>query len=148
MIDTKQIAKNVIEINSEKTNFPSSGDDQKISLSNSKFKQAPYALAKSIKDNYPSLWSKYGTGGSGPDKTSFTGSNAFNMWTKYRNGERTPAVLSWVKRRERYMSRHRGDSRIAGVVSALKWGGVLDIGISRMREILSEEKKKIDKKKK
>ena len=125
------------------TNFPSSGDNQKISLSNSKFKQFPdHAYVKNLKENYPKIWKRAGTGGNPP--TSFTGNDAYRNWTKYKAGDRSAAVISWVKRRERFMSRHSGNTRLNGIIAVMKWGGVTKSGVSTMKKIVNEQKKKDD----
>ena len=114
------------------TNFPSRGDNQKVSLSNSKFKQFPdHAYVKNLKENYPKIWRRAGTGGNPP--TSFTGNDAYRNWTKYKAGDRSAAVLSWVKRRERFMSRHSGNTRLNGIIAVMKWGGVTKSGVSTMK---------------
>ena len=125
------------------TNFPSSGDNQKVSLSNSKFKQFPdHAYVKNLKENYPKIWKRAGTGGNPP--TSFTGNDAYRNWTKYKAGDRSASVLSWVKRRERFMSRHSGNTRLNGIIAVMKWGGVTKSGVSTMKKIVNEQKKKED----
>jgi len=129
------------------TNFPSSGDNQKISLSNSNFKQFPdHAYVKNLKENYPGIWRRAGTGGNPP--TSFTGNDAYRNWTKYRTGGRSASVLSWVKRRERFMSRHSGNTRLNGIIAVMKWGGVTKSGVSAMKKIVNEQKKKEDARRK
>ena len=125
------------------TNFPSSGDNQKISLSNSNFKQFPdKAYVDNLKENYPKIWRRAGTGGNPP--TSFTGNDAYRNWTKYKAGDRSASVLSWVKRRERFMSRHQGNTRLNGIIAVMKWGGVTKSGVSAMKKIVNEQKKKED----
>lgn len=146
-INIKQIVKNIVAKAKEKTNFPKKGDDKKISLSNSNFKQFPYGYAKDLKENYPSIWRKGGNGGSGKDKTSFTGNDAFSNWTKYRNGDRSQSVLNWIKRRESFMSRQHANKNIAGVIALIKWGGVGSIGVSKMKQVVADEKKKVNSKK-
>jgi len=131
----------------EETNFPNSGDNQKISLSNSDFRQFPdYAYVKNLKENYPKIWRRAGTGGNPP--TSFTGNDAFRNWTKYKAGDRSASVLSWVKRRERFMNRHQGNTRLNGTIAVMKWGGVTKSGVSAMKKIVNEQKKKEDARKK
>ena len=116
-------------------------------MSNSKFKQFPdYAYAKNLKENYPSIWRRAGNGGNPP--TSFTGNDAFRNWTKYRAGNRSGAVLSWVKRRERFMNRHQNNNRLNGAIAVLKWGGVTNGGVSQMKSLINEQKKKVDARKK
>lgn len=129
------------------SNFPSSGDNQKISLTNSKFKQFPdYKYAKDLKENYPTIWRRAGNGGNPP--TSFTGNDAFRNWTKYKSGDRSGSVLSWVKRRERFMNRHQNNNRLNGAIAVLKWGGVTNGGVSQMKKLINEQKKKVDARKK
>ena len=131
----------------EQTNFPNAGDNQKISLSNSDFRQFPdYAYVKNLKENYPKIWRRAGTGGNPP--TSFTGNDAFRNWTKYKAGDRSASVLSWVKRRERFMNRHQGNTRLNGTIAVMKWGGVTKSGVSAMKKIVNEQKKKEDARKK
>ncbi len=129
------------------TGFPSAEDNQKISLSNSNFKQFPdHAYVKNLKENYPSIWKRAGTGGNPP--TSFTGNDAYRNWTKYKGGDRSASVLSWVKRRERFMSRHSGNTRLNGIIAVMKWGGVTKSGVSTMKKIVNEQKKKEDARRK
>ncbi len=123
----------------DRTNFPSPGDDQKVSISNSKYKQFPYGYAKDLKENWPEIWRRGGNGGNPP--TSFTGNDAFSRWTKYQSGDRSESVLNWVRRRERFMGRHQGNTRLAGTVANIKWGGVSNIGVSGMRKVINDQKK-------
>ena len=129
------------------TNFPKSGDNQKISLSNSQHKQFPsHAYVKDLKENWPEIWRRAGTGGNPP--TSFTGNDAYNRWTAYKGGDRSESVLNWVKRRERFMNRHKKNNRLNGIIAVMKWGGVTKSGVSAMKKIVNEQKKKIDERRK
>lgn len=131
----------------EKTNFPSSGDDQAISISNSKFKQFPdYNYVKDLKENWPEIWRRAGTGGNPP--TAFTGNDAFNRWTKYRGGDRSTSVLNWVKKRESFMARHSGNTRLNGYIAVMKWGGSTKTGVSAMKKTVNEYKKVIRERRK
>ena len=121
------------------TNFPSPGDNQLVRISNSKYKQFPYGYAKALKEDYPEIWRLAGNGGNPP--TSFTGNDAFKRWAAYKSGDRNESVLNWVRRRERYMGRHQNDKRLNGVIAAIKWGGVLNIGVPAMKAIINERKK-------
>jgi hypothetical protein len=49
--------------------------------------------------------------------------------------------LSWVRRRERFMGRHQNNNRLAGVVAAIKWGGVLNMGVPAMKKVICDQKK-------
>jgi len=128
------------------TNFPSPGMNQAVRITNSKYKQFPYAYAKDLKENWGEIWRMAGNGGNPP--TSFTGNDAFRRWTAYQSGDRSESVLNWVRRRERYMGRHQNDKRLNGVIAAIKWGGVLNIGESKMKEIISERKKLVRERRK
>jgi len=123
----------------DRTNFPSPGDDMAVRISNSKYKMFPYGYAKSLKEDYPEIWRRGGNGGNPP--TSFTGNDAFNRWSKYQSGDRSESVLNWVRRRERFMGRHQNNNRLAGVVAAIKWGGVLNMGVPAMKKVISDQKK-------
>ena len=129
------------------TNFPRSGDNQKISLSNSQHPQFPsYAYVKDLKENWPEIWRRAGTGGNPP--TSFTGNDAFNKWTAYKNGDRSESVLNWVKRRERFMNRHKKNNRLNGIIAVMKWGGVTAGGVSQMKSVVNDYKKVVRERRK
>jgi HK97 family phage portal protein len=129
------------------TNFPKSGDNQKISLSNSQHPQFPsYAYVKDLKENWPEIWRRAGTGGNPP--TSFTGNDAFNKWTAYKGGDRSESTLNWVKRRERFMNRHKKNNRLNGTIAVMKWGGVTAGGVSQMKSVVNEYKKVIRERRK
>ena len=129
------------------TNFPKSGDNQKISLSNSQHPQFPsYAYVKDLKENWPEIWRRAGTGGNPP--TSFTGNDAFNKWTAYKGGDRSESVLNWVKRRERFMNRHKKNNRLNGIIAVMKWGGVTAGGVSQMKSVVNDYKKVVRERRK
>jgi len=129
------------------TNFPDKGKDMAILLRNSKHKVFPdYAFVKKMKDDYPTLWRRAGTGGNPP--TAFTGNDAFRYWSKFRAGDRGTATLAWVRRRELYMGRHAGDKLLNGTIAMMKWGGITSAGPTRMKAIVREAMDKIDDKKK
>jgi len=129
------------------TNFPKSGDNQKISLSNSQHKQFPsHAYVKDLKENWPEIWRRAGTGGNPP--TSFTGNDAYNRWTAYKGGDRSESVLNWVKRRERFMNRHKKNNRLNGIIAVMKWGGVTAGGVSQMKSVVNDYKKVIRERRK
>ena len=128
------------------TNFPRSGDNQQISLSNSQHPQFPYGYVKDLKENWPEIWRRAGTGGNPP--TSFTGNDAFNKWTAYKGGDRSESVLNWVKRRERFMNRHKKNNRLNGIIAVMKWGGVTAGGVSQMKSVVNDYKKVIRERRK
>ena len=108
------------------TNFPTQGDDKKISLRNSQYPQFDYDFIAGVKENDKDI---YKAGG------NIRGNEAFNLWTKARAGEETAGVIKWIKEREAWAARHFGDgsqfksgdkpgrpSNIAGVIAQMKWG--------------------------
>jgi HK97 family phage prohead protease len=126
------------------TNFPRKGDDQKVTLSNSNFPQFDRGFAERLKDSDPEIWRAGG---------NIRGNAAFRLWGRARSGDTAPAVLSWIKEREAWAARHLKDgsqfpeasatlSSVAGVVAAIKWGVILQIGESAMKAAIRELQKK------
>ena len=113
------------------TDFPSKGEDKKISLRNSNYPQFDYDFIAGVKENDKDI---YKAGG------NIRGNESFNLWTKARAGEETQGVLSWIKEREAWAARHfedgsqfKGDkkarpSNIGGVVAQAKWGVIGTLG--------------------
>ena len=99
----------------------------KPALTQSDYDRFDYAYAKDLKDNYPRIWKAGG---------NIRGNEAFEYYTKYREGERTEGTLQWVSEREAWCARHFEDgaqfkedtspnlSNIAGVVAQIKWACV------------------------
>lgn len=115
-----------------------------MTLSNSNFPQFDRAFAERLKDSDPEIWRAGG---------NIRGNAAFRLWTRARSGDTAPAVLSWIKEREAWAARHLKDgsqfpeasatlSSVAGVVAAIKWGVVLQIGESAMKAAIRELQKK------
>jgi len=128
------------------TDFPTKGEDLTISLRNSNLPQFDYEFALMVKEDHPAIWK---TGG------NIRGNDAFRLWTKARQGDESSSVLDWIKERESWGARHGGDgsqfpedsptmSNIAGVVASMKWGVILDIGESLMKEMVRELIEKTD----
>lgn len=115
------------------TDYPTKGDDNKISLYNSNYPQFDYDYALDLKENYPDIWEKGG---------NIRGNEAFNNWTKARKGTETESVLSWIKEREAWAARHYKNFRLAGVVAQIKWGVIGSRGESYMKELINEQKAK------
>ncbi len=122
------------------TDFPKKGDDKGVSLRNSNFERFDRAFAERLKENEPDIWA---TGG------NIRGNDAFKLWGRAIDGDDSDTVLDWIREREAWAARHRGDgsqfpddnptkSNIAGVVAAIKWGVVLDIGESTMKKAVRE----------
>ena len=122
------------------TNFPTKGEDKKISLRNSNWKQFDRAFAERLKQNHPDVWKAGG---------NIRGNEAFGLWGRALEGDDAKAVTDWIREREAWASRHRYDgkqfpedkptkSNIAGVVASIKWGVILDIGEKTMKNAVNE----------
>jgi len=133
------------------TDFPTKGDDKKISLRNSNYPQFDYDFASGVKENNNEVWR---TGG------NIRGNEAYEFWTKARDGEETEGTLDWIKEREAWAARHFGDgeqfkdgdlepnkSNIAGVVAQMKWGVIGTLGERGMKDVVLELIKKLEGKK-
>ena len=132
------------------TDFPTKGDDKKISLRNSNYPQFDYEFSLGVKENNKEIWD---TGG------NIRGNEAFNFWTKARDGVETQGTLDWIKEREAWAARHFEDgkqfadgdtparpSNIAGVVSQLKWGVIVVLGEQGMKDVILEAIKYLEQK--
>ena len=124
------------------TDFPTKGEDKKISLRNSNYPQFDYDFIAGVKENDNDI---YKAGG------NIRGNEAFNLWTKARAGEETDGVLDWIKEREAWAARHFEDgsqfksgdkaarpSNIAGVIAQMKWGVIGTLGEQRMKDVVLE----------
>lgn len=127
------------------TNFPEDGDNKKISLSNSKYDTFPdYNYVLKIKEDYPEIWKMAGNVGE-----EWNGDKTFKLWGKYRDGERSEQIEDWIMYREKsWMPRHVGHNKLKGCIAIMKWAGVAEGGVSNMKSLINEEKKKIDEKRK
>jgi len=128
------------------TDFPTKGDDKKISLRNSQYPQFDFEFAKNLKENHPKIWRAGG---------NIRGNDAYLNWEKARKGQETEAVLDWIKEREAWSARHFRDgkqfksggkepnlSNVAGVVAQIKMGHNRHIGRERYegRDIRTHQK--------
>ena len=124
------------------TDFPTKGEDKKISLRNSNYPQFDYDFIAGVKENDNDI---YKAGG------NIRGNESFNLWTKARAGEETDGVLDWIKEREAWAARHFEDgsqfksgdkagrpSNIAGVIAQMKWGVIGTLGEQRMKDVVLE----------
>jgi len=132
------------------TDFPTKGEDKKVSLRNSNYPQFDYGFIAGVKENDPDI---YKAGG------NIRGNEAFNLWTKARDGEETAGVIRWIKEREAWAARHFEDgkqfksgdkagrpSNIAGVIAQMKWGVIGTLGEQKMKDVVLEAIKYLEQK--
>lgn len=120
------------------TNFPKAGDDLKVSLRNSEFETFPLDYALALREDYPEIWRAGG---------NIEGNNQFRRLLPVveRGGVvETETEELGVRKREAWAARHFEDHRLAGVVAQIKWFVVGALGVSGMREVIEEQKRKID----
>lgn len=133
------------------TDFPTQGDDKKVSLRNSNYQRFDFSFAQNIKEFNPEVWELGG---------NIRGNEAFEYYSKYKDGSRTDGVLGWVREREAWSARHFEDGRqfasgelepnksnVGGVVAQMKWGTVGTLGQQGMKDVLLELIKKLEGKK-
>ena len=132
------------------TDFPVKGEDKKISLRNSNYPQFDYDFIAGIKKDNPDI---YKAGG------NIRGSEAFNLWTKARDGQETQGVIDWIKEREAWGARHFEDgsqfksgekagrpSNIGGIIAQMKWGIIGVLGEQKMKDVVLEAIKYVEQK--
>ena len=133
------------------TDFPTKGDDKKISLRNSNYPQFDFDFASNIKQYNKNVW---GLGG------NIRGNEAYQFWKKARNEEMTQGTIDWIKEREAWAARHFEDgsqfksgklepnkSNVGGVIAQMKWGVIGTLGEQRMKDVVLELVKKLEGKK-
>jgi len=132
------------------TDFPTKGEDKKISLRNSNHPQFDFDFASNVKEQTPEIWKAGG---------NIRGNEAFKLWDRARDGDDSPSVLEWIKEREAWIARHfedgkqfEGDtepnlSNIGGVVAQMKWGTIGVLGEQGMKDVILEMTKKLEGKK-
>jgi hypothetical protein len=129
------------DVQTKKTNFPSRGDDQKVSIANSQFKVFPRAEAERLRTEWPQIWRKGG---------NILGNTQYRRLTKVMNqggSAKTPTDEKAIRLREAWSARHFRDFRLAGVVAQIKWLMVGSRGLSHMRKVISDEKKRLNARK-
>jgi len=123
------------------TNFPNDGDNQQVALRNSEFERFPHDEAQDLKENWPQIWDRGG---------NILGNKQYNRLKPI--AERSSSVAKTrteelaIRTREAWAARHLKDYRLAGVVAQIKWLVVGSRGLSHMRKVISDEKKRLTEK--
>ena len=126
----------------ENTNFPTRGDNRAVSLDNSQYRIFDAKYAKDLKDNWPSIWRKGG---------NIEGNNQYRRLAPIVGRENTEPKTETeemaIRKREAWAARHLQDFRLAGTVAQIKWFVVGEKGQTYMKDLIEEEKRKIEGKK-
>ncbi len=122
----------------EMTNFPQQGDDQTVSLTNSKYELFPIEFASRIKEKYPDVWKLGG---------NILGNEQYRHLLEIRekkipSDQLTPRQNEAIRLREAWSARHFENSRPAGVIAQIKWHMVGSRGLQYMKDLMNEEIKK------
>jgi phage gp29-like protein len=123
------------------TNFPTSGDNLKVSLRNSRFLVYPALEAEAIKTEWPDIWMKGG---------NVLGNLQFRRLAPIakRGGVvETDTEEEAVRLREAWAARHHEDHNIEGVIAQVKWLVIGQQGLERMRRVIAEERARIRERK-
>lgn len=128
----------------EVTNFPETGDNETITLRNSKYDMPPLDYLERIKEEYPEIWDAGG---------NIEGDRSYRILADIREAETNSEDLTdtqkeKIREREAWSARHAKDFRLAGVIAQLKWHMVGSRGLDHMREVIREEIQRLNEQKK
>jgi hypothetical protein len=117
------------------TNFPQQGDDETVSLQNSKYELFPIDYAEWVKDNYPEVWNLGG---------NILGNEQYRHLLEIRQNDIPTDDLTKrqdeaIRLREAWSARHFENLRPAGVVAQMKWHTVGSRGLDYMKKLMNEE---------
>jgi len=123
------------------TDFPTQGDDETVTLSNSQYTLPPLEYVNRIREEYPEIW---GRGG------NVEGNRSDRILREIREdntpaGELTPTQVDKIREREAWSARHFEDFRLNGVVAQLKWHTVGSRGFDHMREVVNEAIERLER---
>ena len=123
----------------EVTNFPKRGDDKEVSLNNTEYRIFDPDYAKDLKDNWPSIWRRGG---------NIEGNNQYRrlapILARQDRKPKTDTEEMAIRKREAWAARHLQDFRLAGTVAQIKWFVVGERGQTYMKDLIEEEKRKIE----
>ena len=96
-----------------------------------------YGFASRLKEDWPEIWAAGG---------NERGNETFQLWTRWREGERTEAIEYWIEtERPAWGARHHENFRLAGVVAQIKWGWVGERGQAFMKGVIRDEMDRLSK---
>ena len=119
----------------KRTDFPRGGDDETVSLRNSKYPLISLSFAERIRNNHPNIW---GLGGNILGNRQYTILKTIRD-EKIASEDLTPRQEQAIRLRESWIARHRGNFRIAGVIAQIKWHAIGEKGFEYMRNLVNDE---------
>lgn len=97
-----------------------------------------YSFASRLKEEWPEIWAAGG---------NERGNETFQLWTRWREGERTEAIEYWIEtERPAWGARHHENFQLAGVVAQIKWGWVGSRGADYMKGVIRDEIERLSEK--
>ena len=127
--------------NNDVTNFPAQGDDREVSLDNSQYRIFDPEYAQDLKDNWPQIWRMGG---------NIEGNNQYRrlepIVSRQDKTPKTDTEEMAIRKREAWAARHLQDFRLAGTVAQIKWFVVGEKGQTYMKELIEDEKRKLESK--
>jgi|GEM_PF-627387 len=117
-------------------------EDKVTSFGKSKWPMFDRGFAEMVRTEYPELWRKGG---------NIKGNAQYEILTKIakQNGvATTDAQIAALELREAWVARHEQDFRLPGVIAQIKWLAVGSRGEGHMKDLVREEIKKLNDRKK
>lgn len=126
------------------TNFPSMGQNKRVSLKNSNYRQFDHKFAEVMaKDESVAgreIWKE----------GKVASNHAYSQWSKARSGSQAPEIRSWIKEREERCVKHNGgltsnSIMLGDVMDLVKWG-VINTGLGEkgMKDIILKAANKLE----
>lgn len=110
-------------------------DPEDPKLEDSKYEQPPHDYVTDLKANWHDIWDAGG---------NTRGNDAYALWSKYLDGDRSEEVLDWVVEREGWAARHFKDFELPGVMAQLKWGVVGEKGWDHQKQVIEDRKAELE----
>ena len=110
-------------------------------MRNSKYPTFDSDYAQDLKENWPQIWRRGG---------NIEGNNQYRrllpIVTRKNKKAETETEEKAIKKREAWAARHLQDFRIAGTVAQIKWFVIGSKGLSYMKKLINDEKKRLSDK--
>lgn len=119
------------------TNFPTAGENLRVSLKNSNFQVFPLSVARTIRTEHPEIWKAGGTA-----LANLQYRKLAPIYER-RGVVETDAEEEAVRLREAWATQNQDASDLAGIVAQIKWLVVGTEGLDRMLRAVGFEKARL-----